>query len=224
MPRQVAALVRHGVYDQPRGVPSAHLPHPLTDEGQVLARAAGDELQAMAAEARLSIDPVVDASQLLRAWQTARGLATRLEELGAGPFTVTEHVALAERSVGSVANLTLDEIDRVVERDPRLEVLPRGWKSVSTFRAPFPGAESLLEAGARVAAHVDARMAVLDASDDRMVVFVGHGGAFRHAAVHLGVLRLDEVAGLSMFHCRPVLLERHEDGSWSHFLGEWKIR
>ena len=96
MPRQVAALVRHGVYDQPRGVPSAHLPHPLTDEGQVLARAAGDELQAMAAEARLSIDPVVDASQLLRAWQTARGLATRLEELGAGPFTVT--VELSEAS------------------------------------------------------------------------------------------------------------------------------
>lgn len=222
--RRVAAFVRHGIYEQPEGMPSAHLPHPLTGDGESQARQGADELVGLARELQLPIHPVMHASSLLRAYQTAILVMERLVELGFGPFEVVEHPALAERSVGSLANLTLVEIDRIVARDPRLEPLPKGWKSDSDFRAPFLGAESLLEAGARVARCVEACTEAVEVPEDRLVVFVGHGGSFRHAAVHLGALDRSAVRGLSMFHCRPVLLERARHGSWSHVGGEWKVR
>jgi 2,3-bisphosphoglycerate-dependent phosphoglycerate mutase len=91
---------------------------------------------------------------------------------------------------------------------------------------PLQGAESLIEAGRRVAAHIERRMADLahDGGSARVAVFVGHGAAFRYAAFHLGALQLDRVAALSMHHGRPVLLESGADGRWRHVAGEWKLR
>jgi 2,3-bisphosphoglycerate-dependent phosphoglycerate mutase len=87
------------------------------------------------------------------------------------------------------------------------------------------GAESLLEAGERVAGHLSHSMAALPPDEhDRVKLFVGHGAAFRHAAWHLGVLEFGQIRQLSMYHCQPVMLEYLPDGQWRHFAGEWKVR
>jgi len=248
-PRVVAAIVRHGSYRQPDETPSAHLPHPLTARGRDEAGAGVTELLELAAHHGLCVWPAIDASRLLRAWETASIFAERLPahvlspdaaaalargaepaRLGIPAHTdgafVATFDALNERSVGAAANLTLPEIEAVIEADPRHNDLPPGWKSNSTHRLPLPGAESLLEAGARVAAHLELRMATLAAAAERdtLKIFVGHGGAFRHAAAVLGLLELSAIRGLSMHHGRPLLFERRDDGRFSRLDGAWKIR
>lgn len=218
------ALVRHGEYEQPQDVPSAHLPHPLTERGREQAREGARTLHHYARERGVRIERVIDSSHMLRGYETARAIGDELQKLQDGPPTahvIEEFDALAERCVGSVANLTLAEIDRVVERDPRLSPLPKKWKSDSHFRLPFQGAESLLEAGQRVADHVARRTAELNTP--ALKVFIGHGAAFRHAAVQMRTLELSQVRTLSMYHCRPVFF-RYADGVWSHDGGEWKPR
>jgi 2,3-bisphosphoglycerate-dependent phosphoglycerate mutase len=133
---------------------------------------------------------------------------------------------LAERCVGSVANLPVEQIQALMSMDPRFEAAPPDWKSNSHFRLPFQGAESLMDAGRRVADHLNRRMSGLArvATEDTLKVFVGHGAAFRHAAHLLDVLEFDQIAAVSMWHARPVYLERFPDGAWRHLAGEWKLR
>ena len=225
-----AALVRHADYQQPPGVPSALLPHPLTEEGEAQAVRLGDELADLCAERGWRLHPVVHASELLRAWQTAELAAGRLAERLGEPVEVATTPDLFERSVGSAANLTVAEIEAVVAADPRHPDLPEGWKSRADTKLPFPGAESLAEAGARVARYVDGVLGSLPASDEPcLVVFVGHGAALRHAGVELGLFAdYDEARGVSMHHARPVVYAATDapasTGAWEHEVGEWKPR
>lgn len=226
MPRFFAALMRHGQYRQAPDTPGAHQPYPLTPAGEAQARRGAGSLLEIAHEEGWRVDRVVDSSTILRAWQTAT-LSTRVFAARLGrSFRVTPFQELAERSVGSAANLTMEQIRSVVKGDPRCDDLPRDWKSMSKFRLPLPGAESLFEAGERTARLIESRMAELagGAGGDTVRLFVGHGGAFRHAAVHLGVLELDDAPKLSMHHCRPVVLERLDDGRWKRVAGQWKVR
>ena len=153
--------------------------------------------------------------------RSASIIADRLD----GAHEVSTFSALAERSVGSVANLTIQQIEDIVNVDPRYDPLPEGWKSDSRFCLPFQGAESLLQAGERVAGHLKKTMQRLGerATQDTVQVFVGHGAAIRHAAYVLGVLRFEDIAELSMFHAEPVYVEYRETG-WKHVAGDWKIR
>jgi 2,3-bisphosphoglycerate-dependent phosphoglycerate mutase len=148
------------------------------------------------------------------------------KEFPGSGFRVEEFAALAERSLGAAANLTLSEIEEAVRADPRYAELPEGWKGLSELRLPFLGAESLLESGERAAGHVEARMREIagDLERDTLKLFVAHGGSLRHAAVKLGLLRLEAAPGLSMYHCAPIYFERGSDGRWAHVLGEWKQR
>jgi broad specificity phosphatase PhoE len=132
--------------------------------------------------------------------------------------------SLAERGLGCAANLTLTQIESILHDDPRYPPPPRNWKADSHYRLPLQGAESLIEAGQRVADHIERRMAELADGDGKVRVFVGHGAAFRHAAYHLGALKLDRVDALSMHHGRPLLLESGADGRWRHVAGDWKLR
>lgn len=223
MARRIAVLLRHGKYEQPEGVPSAHLPHPLTVEGIRQAEQAGEFLRRYANEQSLRVDSGIDSSRMLRAWQTAERVRSALDDDGVRR-DICETEALAERSVGCLANLTVDEIEAVAARDPRVRSLPSGWKTQAEFCLPFQGAESLLDAGARVARHVETALAAISAEADTLKIFVGHGGAFRHAAVHLGVITLAQAPHLSMYHCRPVFIERLASGMWQHVGGDWKKR
>ena len=225
MARLIAALLRHGDYHQSPGVPSAHQPYPLTEEGERQALDVAAELHASISRDNRELVPAIDSSHMLRAWQTADIIASHLAGATATEIRVVSHDVLAERSVGCAANLTTGEIETVLAADPRVPAPPANWKADSHYRLPLQGAESLLEAGKRVAAHLSQAMAALAQSDrDRLKIFVGHGAAFRHAAYHMGVLEFGDLRLLSMYHCRPVLLEYLPGGQWRHIGGDWKVR
>lgn len=226
-PRFVVALVRHGEYEQPERVPSATLPHPLTAKGCAQARELATTLQGEADARGLALAPALDCSPLLRAWQTATIAASHLSEQLGRELGVEQHEDLCERSLGAAANLTIEQIADAVAGDPRVPPLPPDWKGHPRFRLPFLGAESLLQAGARVAAHLERRAhahASTSPGEDRLHVVVSHGGALRHAAVCLGVLALERAASVSMHHCGHVLVERLDDGQWTQIGGSWKLR
>ena len=225
MGRRIAALIRHGDYHQMSGAPSAHQPYTLNANGAIHAVEAAGIINEVLQKNGWSLRSQIDCSQMLRAWQTARIIADNLTARASAELQLESFDELAERCVGSAANLTARQIEKVIHDDPRYAELPENWKSNSEYRLPLQGAESLLEAGERVAGHLVRRIAELPASEaDRLKLFVGHGAAFRHAAFHLGVLEYDDIARLSMYHGRPVFLEYFDDGCWSHIAGEWKIR
>jgi broad specificity phosphatase PhoE len=221
-PRLIAAFIRHGDYRQLPQTPSAHQPFPLTEAGEQQARALPPALLELSAERAWSIHPVIDASRLLRGWQTARLIAGGLS----GQCQVEGFDALAERGMGSAANLSIAQIETILDEDPRFDLPPANWKADSHYQLPLQGAESLLQAGERVAGHVRQRMAELSTqtSRDCLKLFVGHGAAFRHAAYHLGVLEFEQIARLSMYHCKPLCIELLANGKWRQVAGEWKQR
>jgi 2,3-bisphosphoglycerate-dependent phosphoglycerate mutase len=228
MAKRALAWIRHGEYSQPAGVPSAHLPYGLTPRGRDQARSAAHAVWAYAREQRLELAPVVDCSSLLRAWETATLLVDELRAAGGPSLSVESFDALTERSLGAAANLTIEQIEAVLADDPRYEVPPRGWKRDPAYRLPFPGAESLEEAGRRVLSHVLDRMRSTGASAPTLKLFVGHGGAFRHAAQRGGLLTPVQVHELSMDYGVPIYLEQSGEGAdgerLAHVAGGWKRR
>lgn len=220
--QRLAVLIRHGAYHQRAGAPSALQPFPLTETGLEQALACAESVLELARRHGARLDPVIHSSPQLRAWQTARGLADRLQDYGVRIAEIREVPELSERSVGTVANLTVAEIESVLAADPRYLPPPPGWKADSAYRLPFPGAESLSEAGLRVAGYL--QMAMEASQPDRMTLFVGHGASFRHAACHLGVMPWAQIPALSMYHARPLLLCYNAGGKWQHLDGAWKIR
>jgi broad specificity phosphatase PhoE len=243
MAKRVLAWIRHGEYAQPPGVPSAHLPHGLTTRGREQALEAARVVWQQVQQQGLELDPVVDCSRLRRAWETADVLARELENLGSPKLIVKEFDALMERSLGAAANLTVEQIEAVLAADPRFERPQAGWKRDAHYTLPLPGAESLSRAGERVARHVRARMRALDVADSTsssspcstskapLVLFVGHGGAFRHAASELGLLSPADVERLSMQNGAPIFFEFHasRDGDvkgerWLRVAGDWRER
>ena len=228
-PKSVIALIRHGDYRQPQGVPSALLPYPLTPVGEAQARHCGKLIGEFSASHHCSIDPQLDSSRQLRAWQTASLIAEALpvEALSKRPTgdtatTIKEFEGLSERSVGAAANLDVAAIAAIVAADPRFAPLPAGWKPNSDFCLPFQGAESLRQAGARVAAHIQHAWQVLAPSELKLIV--GHGAAIRHACAQLGILSEADIADLSMHHAQPVFVSCDEQGKWHRVAGDWKIR
>jgi 2,3-bisphosphoglycerate-dependent phosphoglycerate mutase len=224
--RRVAGLVRHGHFDRPEQTASAHLPLPLSEKGRRQAREAVGPILGYCEELELDLDPVIEASQLLRAWETAMLLAEELEARTGRAFVVQERGELVERGLGSCANLRFDEIAERLGKDPRLAPLPPGWRRIPEFRLPVPGAESLMMAGARAATRIVTSLKSIPDEDPRNVLrlFVAHGGCLRHAAVALGALDLRSVAGLSMEHAQSILIEQFGNGDWVQTAGRWSKR
>ena len=222
-------LIRHGHYKQPEGVPSAYLPYDLTNDGKEQAAKAARILLEFAKKNDLKIHYRIYSSVLLRAWRTAQLIAQNLsEELGES-FEVNETEKLCERSVGSLANLTVAEIEEIIDKDPRIENPPEGWKSNSNYKLPYPGAESLLDSGIRVLEFVEEALGRLEELErpKALTIFVGHGASIRHAAHKMHLLSLEDIKKLSMHYCSPVYFsqEKKTDGfKYQHFAGEWKIR
>lgn len=217
------ALIRHGAYEQLKDVPSALQPFPLTKEGELevrlQARAFGEWLKQTGSK----LNPEIDSSTLLRAWQTAFIYMEELGDYFEGEPQVRSYSALCERSVGAVANLSIDEIERVMTLDPRFETPPENWKSDSYYCLPFDGAESLMQAGQRVADHLQSWKA---SEENRSLIklFVGHGASIRHCAFHLNVIKFSDIKRLSMFYGHPVVLAFAEDQQAQTLFGEWKVR
>ena len=183
------------------------------------AREGAQLLHDMLRDHALTLAPVIHCSRQLRAWQTADILADALRALGSKITDVRESSALAERGLGSAANLTVAQIEEAMAADPRYVAPPKGWKSDSDYCLPLEGAESLMAAGTRVATHLEDT-----GMPDRVTIHVGHGASFRHACYHLRLLSRDDIKRFSMFHARPSLICRDADGMWRHLAGAWKIR
>lgn len=226
MPRLIAAFLRHGDYKQLPGVPSALQAFGLTDTGQEQATQGALEIHSYCQQQALHIHHVIDSSTLLRAWQTASIIKTRLQEGSAQILSIESHDNLCERSVGSMANLNTLQIETILHDDPRFATPPQNWKSDSYYCLPFQDAESLLNSGSRVAKHIHANLSSLkpQITRDTLKIFIGHGASFRHAAYHLGLLEFEQISQLSMFHARPVFFEFQDDLSFHHIHGNWKIR
>jgi broad specificity phosphatase PhoE len=217
-----AALIRHGDYDQLKNTPSALQPFALNIKGQAQAQQGALTLQEIASQLNATFDPQIHSSSLLRAWQTADIFKRHIQQLN----HILEVDDLAERSVGSVANLSLDQIEKVIKADPRYEKLPKDWKSDSHFRLPFIGAESLMQAGLRVASHLENTLQTVQTIEGENIlkVFIGHGASFRHAAHVLKILGFNDIAKLSMYHAHPVVFEVSAKGNWKQVGGDWKVR
>lgn len=218
---RLIALIRHGDYEQLAKTPSALQPYPLTDEGAEEVRQQARRFRDWLEQQDIRPSAEVHCSTLLRAWQTAQLYMEELADLFSSTPELHSFPDLCERRVGSVANLSTGEIERILELDPRFEPAPKGWKSDSHYRLPLEGAESLMDAGARVACHL--RLCAAAPERGLQLVF-GHGAAFRHAAHHLNVIEFDDIKRLSMYHGHPVVLQQDPLTGWSHHSGEWKIR
>lgn len=216
----VLALVRHGHYEQPPGVPSAHLPHGLTPTGRVQAHEAAAQIAEFSQQHNLSIHRCIDCSTLRRAWETATLIAECL-----AIERVRQRDELTERSLGAVANLSVEQIEKLISADPRFANAPSGWKRDPDYRVPFVGAESLKQAGMRVAEVLREYIAI-QSNQPCVKICVGHGGAFRHAACQLGLLHHEQLSSVSMHHGQAVFIECPElqKGQWHHVSGHWKQR
>ena len=219
-----AAFIRHGAYHQRPGCPSALQPYPLADVGENQATECGLEIARFLKQYGWRLNPHAHSSLQLRAWQTARLATKSIGEVGQST-SIVQTAELSERSVGSAANLTLAEIEDVLRTDPRVDAPPPGWKSDSDYRLPLHGAESLMEAGKRVAQYIQGVInARITGSVPELTLFFGHGASFRHAAYKLGLLTREEIPRLSMHHAKPLLFCYNSQGTWSHFAGDWKHR
>ena len=220
----VLAVLRHADYLQPPDVPSAWLPWPLSERGVEQARQAAATIAGFLKARSLECLPTIDSSRMLRAWQTADIIGQQLQADLGRAFAIDEFEALAERSVGAVANLGVAQIEGILAEDPRYEVPPPGWKSMSDYKLPFQGAESLNEAGVRVAAHLEQVWRdSLDRGEAGLKIIVGHGASIRHAARQMGLLTADGVGRVSMHHAQPIFLSR-DTGDWQIIEGNWKPR
>ena len=224
--RRVAALVRHGHFDRPEGVASAHSLFPLSETGRDQARRAVDPILETCEELGLELDSRIEASQLLRAWETANLIAESLEKRTGRRFRVVQRNELVERGLGSCANMTFDQISSALAADPRLGPLPAGWRRMPEFRLPVQGAESLMQAGARTATRIATSIDSIPNEDPRdlLRLFVAHSGCLRHAAVQLGAIDVRVVPGLSMDFAQSVYLEKLPNGDWVHVAGQFKKR
>jgi 2,3-bisphosphoglycerate-dependent phosphoglycerate mutase len=207
-------------------VASAHLLLPLSEKGREQARAAAEPILRSCEELRLELDPRIEASGLLRAFETATILAEELEARTGLSIRIEERGELVERSFGACNNLRLDKIEATLAMDPRLGPLPQGWRKIPEFRLPVPGAESLQEAGARTATRIATSMDAIPEEDPRdlLRLFVAHAGCLKHAAVQLGALDLRASTALKMDHAQSILVEQVPGGDWVQVAGQWKKR
>ncbi|MDB4837700.1 histidine phosphatase family protein [Marinomonas sp.] len=216
------ALIRHGAYEQLNQVPSALQPFPLTKEGIEEVRRQARLFGAWLEETGQMLDPIIDTSTLLRAYQTGEIYREELNRFFTTTPIIESTFDLCERSVGAVANLTIDNIENILAADPRYTVPPKSWKSDSHYCLPFDGAESLMQAGERVAKHV-AHWQQKNSTND-IKLFIGHGAAFRHAAHLLNAIQFSDIKALSMFYGHPVVFEFADARQVRPLFGEWKQR
>lgn len=228
MKRCYLAFLRHAHYHQAEQVPSAHQPYGLTDRGIEESQKAAETLHKLIEHQQWELHPNLYSANLLRSWQTANEIKQHLP----WPSQISNTADLNERSVGSLANLSLSEIEQVIEQDPRFSPLPPHWKSNSDFCLPVDGAESLMQAGTRVSQFIQQTLNQVlaqgcQSGKPQLIVMVGHGASFRHAAYKLGILEKSEIGRYSMHYAQPMVFEcRQEQHAMAIDLlaGKWKVR
>ena len=216
-------FLRHSVYEQPTHVPSALLPHPITDEGIAQAKAGAQKIVFYFEGKKTQFPKYIECSSLLRAYQTAVVIAEEIFRLTSVELKIIQTDELVERKLGAMANLTVGEIETIMEKDPRYQKPEEGWKSSSDYCLPYLGCESLHEAGERVANYIQSIPDFVENDVLGYRLLIGHGASFRHACHQLGLLSASDIAKLSMFYAEPLFFDYREK-TWSHVGGDWKVR
>ncbi|WP_017446169.1 histidine phosphatase family protein [Gayadomonas joobiniege] len=220
MNQPIIAFIRHAHYLQQVDAPSAFQPHPLSEQGWQQAVQCAQQISEFCS--KYAGRPIyLHCSSLLRAWQTADAIATQLDNKNISVCAFRQTEQLCERSVGGLANLTVADIEQILQQDPRVKDLPKDWKSDSYFCLPVPGAESLMQAGQRVATYIQSQIS--NEPVNSLHLFVGHGASIRHAAYQLGILKFEQIKQLSMHYAQPVIYQK-TDAGYRIMLGEWKVR
>ena len=197
-------FLRHSIYQQPKNVPSALLPHPITAEGVAQAKAGAHKIIDYFKEKEHQFPKNIESSSLLRAYQTATIIAEEVFKVTKIDLKITQTDALTERKMGSMANLTVEEIEQIMSKDPRYSCPPRGWKSSKEYKLPYIDCESLDDAGKRVAEYIK-NPTILENFDDQCYrMLIGHGASFRHACHTLGILKEEDIQKLSMHYAEPL--------------------
>lgn len=210
-------FLRHAIYEQPKQVPSALLPHPLTSVGRVQATEGAKKITDFIQNHQINFPIKIETSSLLRAYETGTIIKNALENQYNIDILMQETDELTERRLGAMANLTVKAIEEIVNKDPRYPSPPKNWKSTSDYKLPYIGCESLNEAGKRIVNYIEAN------HFDGLRILVGHGASFRHAAKALNILKAEDIPKLSMHYATPLLF-KYVNGKWEHIDGKWKIR
>lgn len=217
-------FLRHSIYDQPKLVPSALLPHPITTAGIDQAKSGAQKIIAYFKTAPELLPKQIETSSLLRAFQTAQIIADEINSAYDLDIELVENDNLVERKMGSMANLTVNEIENILSKDPRYTSPPKGWKSSREYKLPYIGCESLSDAGKRVAKVIQTPPNPTGIKhNSKYRIIVGHGASFRHACYELGILQESDIAKLSMYYAEPLFFT-FDNNSWKHIAGNWKIR
>ncbi|MBD2857863.1 histidine phosphatase family protein [Spongiibacter sp. KMU-158] len=224
MARIIAALLCHGEFQQLPGIPSAQQPFALNELGRQQALDAAILLRDFASKHQLQLHPELDCSSSLNAWQTAKIIGRELHDSVNEPPTLSAYNRLLDTSMGSAANLSCAQIEDSLQADPRYDAPPENWMDDSNYRLPFAGAESHMESGDRCAEHIVQRITAIDATAnaDNIKLFVGHNKSLLHAAFLLGVISFDALSKLELHPCKPIFIERDNNGSWRQCGGLWK--
>jgi len=98
MARLIAAFIRHGDYHQLANVPSALQPFDLNEQGKLQSLNAVKLIKTTLQENSWKLLPMIDSSQLLRAWQTANIITENLKNESDEPLEIQCFDDLAERS------------------------------------------------------------------------------------------------------------------------------
>ena len=116
MKNALIVFARHGAYHQPQGVPSALLPHPLTEQGFEQAKEGAQELLKIIEQKSLPLPKKLFCSTSLRAYQTAQVYAEQLSSQLNRELNIIQSDQLCERSVGPLANLTVEQIEDIISK------------------------------------------------------------------------------------------------------------
>jgi 2,3-bisphosphoglycerate-dependent phosphoglycerate mutase len=224
MSRLIAVFMRHGALKHPAGIAGGNLPFPLTAAGEEQAVEAAHRLAALADEMDFKVDDDIECSPNEAAWQTAAIVGEELEERHTRGYRALERAEMAGRSLGSVANLKVAQIESMIKEDPRFSKAPKGWLSKTDYRPPFAGVETLGAAGERLGGFVRRRVEEMwpHLTGDTFKVFVGHNSALMHAAAHLDVLPTKRAAQLALPHAAWALIEFNAAGRCTLVDADWR--
>jgi 2,3-bisphosphoglycerate-dependent phosphoglycerate mutase len=224
MSRLIAVFMRHGALKHPAGIAGGNLPYPLTAAGENQVADAGHRLAALADDMGFKIEDDLECSPNEGTWQTAAIVGEELEDLTHRSYRALERAEMAGRSLGSVANLKLTQIESLVEDDARFTKAPKGWQSKTDYRPPFAGAETLGGAGERLGGFVRRRVEEMwpHLTGDTLKVFVGHGSALIHGAAFLGVIPKKRAAQLALPHTAWALIEFNAAGQCTLIDADWR--
>lgn len=212
-------VLTHGTH-QNWGPSHGYLSERLNPLGEQQAKTCAEDLIRYCRQHELLINEEIHTAPSLKAYQTAHILAHEISQ-GQEHLEVLECEQLSERKLGEATNLSLDEIEQILKLDPRTQSPSRGWEHNSWYKLPFSGAESLMEAGLRVAAHLQKCTEELHFGPKRCQVVIADSNAICHAASCLGLIQSKDIPQRKLAPCAPLFLHRRHRGHWELISGQW---